>query len=132
MVDQLSAKWLWDAAPKVSAIPHFNNLGARGVAFHSVCVNNPVCAPSRASLATGLRNRNHGVLQNGYELDPAIPAFMQGLQSGGWVTGSFGKVRHRAQYAGVHPDYRPYGFDVVFNTEDVRAGYWVAQEQPRH
>ena len=134
MVDQLSAKWLWGPAAKSIHTPHFDSLRARGVAFHSTCVSNPICAASRACLSTGLYSRNHGVLQNGYDLDLTIPTFMRELQRGGWATGAFGKVHHHPQFASVHPDYRPYGFDVVFNTEDARAGYWtdwVAQEQPK-
>jgi arylsulfatase len=135
MVDQLSAKWLWGPAAKSIHTPNFDRLRARGVAFHSTCVSNPICTPSRASLSTGLHTRGHGVLQNGYELDRAIPTFMHELQKGGWATGAFGKIHHRSQFAGVHHDYRPYGFDVVVNTEDARAGYWidwVAQEEPKH
>ena len=132
MVDQLSARWL---SAGVVDTPNFDRLRARSVAFTSACVSNPICCASRASLATGLTTRGHGVLQNGYELDPAIPTFMQQLQKAGWRTGAFGKIHHRSQFAGVHPDYRPYGFDVVFHTEDARAGYWldwVEREHPDH
>ena len=133
MVDQLAAQWLWDV--KAMALPNFAALRARGAAFTSACVSNPVCVPSRASLATGLRTRGHGVLQNGYELDPAIPTFARQLQSAGWSTAAFGKLHHRPQFAGVHHDYRPYGFDTVSYTEDARAGFWldwVAKEQPQY
>ena len=135
MVDQLSAKWLWGPAAKAIRTPNFDKLRAAGVAFTSACVSNPICCASRATLATGLTTRGHGVLQNGYELDPAVPTFMQQLQNNGWRTGAFGKLHFHSQYAGVHHDYRPYGFDVVQYTEDARAGNWldwVEREQPKH
>lgn len=135
MMDQLATKWLWGPASKCVALPNFDRLRARGVAFTSARVSNPICCASRASLATGLYTRGHGVLQNGYTLDPAIPTFMRELQRSGYATGGFGKIHYHAQFAGVHPDYYPYGYDVVFNTEDPRSGFWldwVAKEHPEH
>lgn len=135
MVDQLAAKWLWGPASKSVHLPNFDRLRERAVAFTSACASNPVCCPSRATLATGMATRGHGVLQNGYELDPSIPTFMQQLQKGGYRTGAIGKIHHHAQFGGVHPDYRPYGYDVAYNTEDARAGAWldwVEREQPKY
>ncbi|HTM50092.1 MAG TPA: sulfatase-like hydrolase/transferase [Bryobacteraceae bacterium] len=135
MVDQLSAKWIEDPCRKVCPTPNLDKLRARSVSFSSAISSNPICCPTRATLATGLSTRGHGVLQNGYELDPAIPTFMRLLQQAGWRTGAFGKVHHHVHFHGVHPDYRPYGYDVVFNTEDARGGAWldwVEKEHPRH
>ncbi|MCL4401347.1 MAG: sulfatase-like hydrolase/transferase, partial [Acidobacteria bacterium] len=132
MMDQISARWLWGDAAKAIPTPHFDALKARGVAFRRAFTSNPVCCPARATLATGLTTRGHGVLQNGYELDPALPTFMRLLQQGGWRTGAFGKVHYRVHFHGVHPDYRPYGFDVVHNTEDARAGYWLDWVEREH
>lgn len=135
MMDQLAAKWIWGDAAKAVSLPNFDKLRTSGIAFESVCVSNPICAPSRASLATGLHTRGHGVLQNGYSLDPDLPTFTSELQHAGWATGGFGKIHHHPQFAGVHPDYRPYGYDVVFNTEDPRAGFWldwIEKEHPKY
>jgi arylsulfatase A-like enzyme len=60
---------------------------------------------------------------------------MQALQRGGWRTGAFGKVHFRPHFAGVYPDYKPYGFDVTHITEDPRGGEWldwVEHEHPQH
>jgi len=135
MVDQLSAKWI--EQPNCDAIdtPHFDRLRAMGVNFSHTFSSNPVCCPARATLATGLTTRQHGVLQNGYALDPALPTFARVLREAGYQTGAFGKVHHHPHFAGVHPDYRPYGYDVVHNTEDPRAGEWldwVRDEHPEH
>ncbi len=135
MVDQLAARWLWDDASKAISTPNFDALRARGVAFTNTISSNPICCPTRATLATGLTTRGHGVLQNGYELDPRIPTAARLLQQGGWRTGAFGKLHYRSHFHGLHPDYTPYGFDVVWNTEDGRGGPWldwVQQEHPEY
>jgi arylsulfatase A-like enzyme len=135
MVDQLSARWLEAAWSGVCPTPNLDRLRRRGVTFTNAISSNPVCMPTRSTMATGLTTRGHGVLENGYELDPALPTFMQLLQEGGWRTGAFGKVHFRPHYAGLRPDYRPYGFDEVHNTEDSRGGEWldwVETEHPDH
>lgn len=135
MVDQLSAKWFEAARAGVCPTPNFDRLAARGVTFTHVISSNPVCCPTRATLATGLTTRGHGVLENGYDLDPNIPTFMQALQQAGWRTGALGKVHLRPHFAGLYPDCRPYGFDVTHMTEDSRGGEWlewVEREHPEH
>ena len=94
--------------------------------------SNPVCMPARSTIATGLTTRGHGVLENGYQLDPGLPTFMRTLQQEGWRTGAFGKVHFRPHYAGVFPDYRPYGFDVTHITEDGRGGEWLDWVEREH
>ena len=135
MVDQLSAKWLEAASAGVVPTPNLDRLRARGTTFTQCITSNPVCQPTRSTLATGLTTRGHGVLENGYQLDPALPTFMRGLQKSGWRTAALGKVHLRPHFAGLHPDYRPYGFDLVHNTEDGRGGEWldwVAERHPEH
>lgn len=135
MLDQLSARWLEPPTSLAYPTPSIDRLRAEGVCFSNAYTSNPVCCPARATLATGLTTRGHGVLQNGYELDPALPTFMRALQGSGWRTGAFGKLHFHVHFHGVHPDYRPYGYDVVHNTEDPRAGEWldwVAEEYPEH
>jgi len=125
MMDQLSAKWLEGDMAAACPTPNIDWLRDNGVTFSSCLSSNPVCCPSRATMATGLTTRGHGVLQNGYELDPALPTFMQSLQGAGWQTAAYGKIHFHSHFHGVHPDYRPYGFDTVLNTEDPRAGEWL-------
>lgn len=132
MVDQLSAKWLEGPCADVVPTPNLDALRRAGVTFRNAFTSNPLCCPARATLATGLTTRGHGVLQNGYELNPGIPTFMRMLQRAGWQTGAFGKVHLRSHYRGVHPDYREYGFDVVRNTEDPRMGEWVDWVRTHH
>lgn len=135
MLDQLSAKWLDVAAVGVCPTPNIDRLRSQGVTFRNAITSNPVCCPTRATIATGLTSRGHGVLENGYDLDPELPTFMQALRANGWRTGAFGKVHFHPHFAGLYPDYRPYGFDVTHITEDSRGGEWldwVEREHPHH
>ena len=135
MVDQLSAKWLEAASDGVCLTPNIDRLREMGTTFTHAFTSNPVCMPMRATLATGLTTRGHGVLENGYQLDPTLPTFMQALQSAGWRTGALGKVHLYPHFRGLRPDYRPFGFDVTHITEDARGGEWldwVEEEYPEH
>ena len=135
MVDQLSAKWIEGACRAVCPTPNIDRLRSQGVTFSHFFSGNPICCATRATIATGLSSRGHGVLQNGYELDHDIPTFMRILKDNGWRTGSFGKVHLHSHYHTLFPDYRTYGWDTVYNTEDPRGGEWldwVEREHPEH
>ena len=135
MVDQLSAKWLEYAWEGVCPTPNLDRLKEMGTAFPRCFTSNPVCQPARATIATGLSTRGHGVLENGYQLDPGLSTFMQVLRENGWRTGAFGKVHLKPHFAGLYPDYKPYGFDVTHITEDPRGGEWldwVGKNHPGH
>jgi len=132
MLDQLSAKWIEEPARSCIPTPNLDRLQAMGVTFLNAFTSNPVCCPARATLATGLTSRQHGVLQNGYQLDPALPTFMQILQNAGWQTAACGKVHLKPHFAGVYPDYHPYGFDSTHITEDARAGEWLDWVENNH
>ncbi|MFM1654214.1 sulfatase [Brevibacillus sp. B_LB10_24] len=135
MVDQLAAKWLEAASSGTSHTPNICRLQQRGVTFTNAFTSNPVCSPSRSTIATGLTSRGHGLIENGYYLDPSIPTFMQVLQENGWRTGGIGKMHFQPLSQSRYPDYRAYGFDVTHVTEDCRSGEWldwVEQEHPEY
>lgn len=131
--DQLGARWLEEPYADAFPTPNVDRLRERGVTFENAFASNPLCAPSRATMATGLSTRGHGVFSNGYELDPELPTFMSVLRDAGWRTGGFGKVHFKPQFAESHPDYEQYGFDETAITEDQRVGHWldwVREERP--
>ena len=135
MLDQLAAKWLEAARAGAAPVPNLNRLAEMGTNFTRCVSSNPLCCPARATLATGLSTRGHGVLQNGYYLDGSVPTFMRALQEAGYRTGALGKVHFHPHYSSLHPDYRPYGFDVQHVTEDGRGGEWlnwIRREHPEH
>src|SRR5918993_4119642 len=45
--------------------PHMDRIAAGGVRFAEAFVTNALCAPSRASILTGLYSHAHGVISNG-------------------------------------------------------------------
>ncbi len=132
MLDQLSAKWIEAASHGICSLPNIEQLRKTGTSFSNVITSNPVCCSTRSTLATGLTSRGHGVLENGYFLDPELPTFMRAVQDAGWRTGAFGKVHLRPHYAGVFPDFRPYGFDITHITEDARGGEWLEWVKSNH
>ncbi len=136
MVDQLSAKWLEAAIENdICDLPNIKALMASGTVFDEALANSPVCCPARATIATGISARGHGVLQNGYRLDPTIPTFMQSLQGAGYHTAAIGKLHFRPHYEKLVHDYKVYGFDETHITEDCRAGEWldwVRENHPEH
>ncbi|MGW2346884.1 sulfatase-like hydrolase/transferase [Streptomyces sp. NPDC001661] len=96
--------------------PTFDWLAERGVLVENSFTNQPVCAPSRASLQTGMYPTTTGVHRNGIPLDPEIPTLARHFAAAGYDTGYIGKW-HLAgdDYAGAVP-------------EADRAGYqhWLA------
>lgn len=101
MVDQLAAKWLEAGFSGCAELPNLRQLAEAGVTFGRAIVSNPVCSPSRASLATGLHARGHELLENGYTLDPSIPTFASMLQQAGYQTAAFGKVHLQSAMAPI-------------------------------
>lgn len=140
MFDQMSAKWLEAAGAGACPVPHMQRLQAMGTTFTQAYTSNPVCCPARATLATGLTSRQHGLLRNGMGLDPRLPTFMRILQDAGWASGAFGKV-HLPPPKLIHPgdafdeaftDYRCFGFDAIHITEDHRRGEWLEWIRREH
>ena len=87
-------------ADGIDRMPTLAQLASEGISFTNSFAGNPLCAPSRASLLTGLYGPHHGVRALGGVLGGA-PAFRLAgsdrqtiatwLQAGGYMTGLFGK-----------------------------------------
>ncbi len=72
--------------------PNIDQLAKEGTKFTRFYAGNTVCAPSRASLMTGLHMGHAYVRGNGnVSLRPQDTTLAQRLQSNGYVTGMFGK-----------------------------------------
>ncbi len=77
--------------------PHFDALAASGLRFTQFRVN-PLCAPTRASLLTGLSSLESGMWrgpsqreENDRVLQPGVKLLPQYLHDAGYATGIFGK-----------------------------------------
>lgn len=90
--------------------PALDRLASQSIAFTSGYTNNPVCAPSRHTMLTGLYSAEHGVIQNDLELTENVPTLMAMLSEAGYMTADIGKMHHS-------PYHRRYGFQYVLNHE---------------
>jgi arylsulfatase len=85
--------------PAVST-PHLDRLAEQGVVFENCYVQNPVCAPSRASLMTGQYVSAHGLHANGVDLAPDKELFTKRLADAGYDCGLVGKLHLGSAFAG--------------------------------
>ncbi len=107
--------------PSAAVLPQLDRLVAgAGVAFTNAFVSTPICAPSRASIFTGLYTHDHGVRGNA-EPDGGFPAFRPNegstlatwLKAAGYRTALVGKYLN--SYAtGASDSYIPPGWDEWF------------------
>lgn len=91
--------------------PHLDQLAAAGALFTNCYVQAPVCAPSRASLMSGLYLRNHGLYANGVQLPDSVPLLPAALAEAGYDCGLVGKWHLDACFNGATEE-KPAGFRV--------------------
>jgi len=92
MADQLRADVFGFAGHKLIKTPNLDRLAEQGAVFTQSFCNSPVCAPSRASMATGHYLFTHGVIQNSWGMRPAEVTFPTLLRQAGYRTASIGKT----------------------------------------
>lgn len=93
--------------------PNFDRLAMQGTHLAQTFTCQPVCAPARASLQTGLYATNTGVFRNGVALPAHHKTLARCFAEAGYHTGYIGKW-HLAQGDPVPPEQRG-GYD-----------YWLA------
>ena len=77
--------------------PHIDDLAQRGIVFDRAYAHQAICAPSRASLLTGLRPKTTGIRrldQPVSEWVPDVPTLNKTFRNAGYKTLAFGKVYH--------------------------------------
>ncbi len=116
------------------ATPRLDALAAQGVVFDAAYANAPNCAPTRASLLSGMWPGRHGVYtvvddrndpgsahhrllaaESAAELAPATETFAEALREGGYATGFFGMWNLGRGAAAP----REQGFDVAVVPRDL-------------
>lgn len=99
--------------------PCLDEFGHRGTHFSNAVTPQPVCAPARSVLQTGLYATETTVFRNGCVLPPELPTVAAGFRAAGFDTGYIGKWH----LAGEHPV-----------TVEHRAGYehWLAANAVEH
>jgi len=86
----------WDAlgcnGGTLARTPAVDGLARGGINYTRPHVQNVVCMPSRATMATGQYPRTHGVVCNGVALPEDSPTIMRVLSDAGYHTGLVGKA----------------------------------------
>lgn len=116
LADQIAYDCIGAAGNTVVRTPNLDRLAADGVVFGNAYCNSPVCAPSRASLASGKLIRNCGVFDNAAQFSSEIPTMMHYLGAAGYDTVGSGKFHF------VGPD-QLHGFSRRLTTDVFPANF---------
>ncbi|RAJ10236.1 sulfatase-like hydrolase/transferase [Arenibacter echinorum] len=105
--------------------PHLDQLAKQGVRFDAAYANNPLCAPARAVMLTGMYSSNIGVYDNAAPLASDIPTINHYLVNHGYETVLSGKVHF------VGPD-QLHGFQKRLIKSNYPADYeWVKSREEK-
>jgi len=138
---------------RINHTPHIDRIAQGGMRFDNCFCTNSICAPSRATILTGLYNHENGVRTLEDQLDGRLLTFPHLLRAVGYQTAMIGKW-----HLGHGWPYDPTGFDYwnvlpgqgeyfdphmyVMGVLGQRTGYvtdiitdlsleWLAQRDPR-
>jgi len=89
---------------ETAVTPHLDSLASEGVVFDNCYVQNPLCCPSRYSVATGRYPHSHRVRANWYAPRAGETSFAHQLGRVGYNTAAIGKMHFT-------PWYDNFGFD---------------------
>ncbi len=85
----------WDSSGlhgnPLELMPNFDRLASEGTHVANCCTCQPVCAPARSCLQTGLYATNTGVWHNGQVLAPNLKTLGDYFNEAGYSTGYIGK-----------------------------------------
>ena len=71
--------------------PHIDQLAAEGMKFTNAYTSSAICAPSRASVMTGLYAHKHGVIDNFTDIKEGTPLLGDCMHDAGYYCGYAGK-----------------------------------------
>ena len=92
MADQHKRSCMGAYGDRVARTPNLDQIAARSVRFTDAYCSNPVCAPSRASLLTGLHSHNLEAQNNSTPFAPGHPTIAHHFNRAGYMTGLIGKM----------------------------------------
>lgn len=134
IADQHRADWLGGSSKLPLRTPHLDTLCARGVRFTRAYCDAPLCAPSRAALASGTDYARCGVPNHLYDFPPELPTYMQRLRSKGYHTSGAGKFDlHKATQQwdlGGTRDLEAWGFESGIDNEGKRDAVRSGAKRP--
>src|SRR5215218_8313807 len=71
--------------------PNFDQMAQRGTHLFRSFTSQPVCAPARSSLQTGMYATTTGCFRNGIPLQPELKTLAHHFRGAGYATGYIGK-----------------------------------------
>lgn len=117
--------------------PQLDQLATEGALFENCYSQSPMCAPSRASLMTGLFPRNHGLWANGVNLDDRHRLLSRVLADAGYDCGLVGKFHLGAAAEGrterrIDDGFRMFEWahDPIHPSPQNRYHQWLAASHP--
>ncbi|WP_298885989.1 choline-sulfatase [uncultured Serinicoccus sp.] len=108
--DQLAPQALGAYGDEAALTPHMDALAEQGAVFDRAYCTTPLCAPSRASMMTGLMPSELGCFDNGDDFPASVPTFAHLLRSAGYHTALVGRMHF------IGPDQH-HGFEQRLTTD---------------
>ncbi|MGJ9405778.1 choline-sulfatase [Nesterenkonia aurantiaca] len=90
--DQMAAQALGAYGDTAAKTPHMDALAEDGAVFDRAYCNSPLCAPSRASMMTGVMPSDLGCFDNGDDFASSVPTFAHRLRHAGYHTALVGRM----------------------------------------
>ena len=92
----LSDQQRWDTVSAygcndICKTPHIDELAEEGMKFRNAFTTSAICAPSRASIMTGLYAHRHGVIDNFTDIKEGTPLLGECMRDAGYYCGYAGK-----------------------------------------
>ncbi len=106
-----------NGAPSFVQTPNIDRIANEGVNFQRAYVATSLCAPSRATIATGLFTLKTGVKDNKGGLDPSFVTIPEVLGANGYYTALVGKD-HRTFFLDDIPEFEYFLESVGFEESD--------------
>lgn len=106
-----------NGAPSFVQTPNIDRIANEGVNFQRAYVATSLCAPSRATIATGLFTLKTGVKDNKGGLDPSFVTIPEVLGTNGYYTALVGKD-HRTFFIDDIPEFEYFLESVGFEESD--------------
>jgi len=126
MTDDQRFDFLSSAGHPFLKTPNMDRIGREGAVFKNMFVTNALCAPSRATLMTGLYSHANGVRDNlGTKLDPAVTWMPDLLRAAGYDVAFCGKSHVPGHFRDKKWDYY-FGFQGQGVYQNPR----IAESQP--
>ncbi len=104
--DEHNAKMLGCAGHPTVKTPNLDRLAAQGVRFTRAYCAQPICAPTRQTMITGLYSLEHGQYGNSYVFDKRNTTWAHHFQACGYTTACVGKMHTNNEDFDYGYDYR--------------------------